>query len=285
MPRFSLVTSEVERADKHTAAFPVVVPTPHGDEWAYAGDYVVHLSDGTRRVVRASEAADVLRPESARAEADLERDVDFQPHSAKRPEREVEAPDSQHPGEDRRILGFVTHTDVYNPAADASDNPSVLESRAFEEASDEAFSLADDRQAEGVKGESPDNQAEQGSVAADQVGEGGESPHGADAEQPPTESPVEPQTDGGTGEDEQHGASHEAARQIAFVGVETGAVDESNSSIDNVDDNVFADNQADAVETGVEDPNETAEDDPKDVEKVAAASPDNQDPVRPADDL
>lgn len=284
MPNFSLKDREVQRAEKVTSPFPSVVVTPHGDVWAYRGDYVVHFSDGTRSVVRESEAADVLHPESARAEADLSKSVDSQPHSAKRSEDEVRAPDSQHPGESRDIVGFVTETEVYNPAADGSDNPSVLESQAFGEATDEGFSLADSRQAEGVKGESPDNQAEQGSEAAAQADY--DSPHGADAPQAPTESDVEPQASvPEDSEDEQHGASHESARQIAFVGVDTGATEVSHSHVDSNADNAEPDVEADALETGVEDPNVARVDDPKDVEKVAAASPDNQDPVRPAEDF
>lgn len=277
MPNFTL-NETVDRAEKVTGPFPVVVVTAHGDEWAYRGDYVVHLSDGTRRVVRASEAVDVLHPESARAEADLERDVDSRPHSAKRDEAEVSAPNAQ-TGKPERIVGFVTETEVYNPAADGSENPSVLESRAFSEATDEAFSLADDRDAEGVKGESPDNQAPQGAEAQRQVEDSEDSPHG-------DESEVTPQADvPEESDDEQHGASHEAARQVAFVGVETGAVAESRSSSADVDENVYADDQADAVETGEEDPNQNATDDPKEVAAEAERSPDNQDPVRPADDL
>lgn len=288
MPNFSLKDREVQRAEKVTSPFPSVVITPHGDMWAYRGDYVVHFSDGTRSVVRESEAADVLHPESARAEADLSKSVDSQPHSAKRAEVEVQAPDSQHPGDDRRVVGFVTETEVYNPAADGSDNPSVLESDAFEEATDQAFSLADDRQAEGVKGESPDNQAPQGAEAQRQVEENADTDvHGTeDSDTWPTRSqaddPAEPR---GESPDEQHGASHESARQIAFVGVDTGATDESRSHVDSVDDNAQPDVEADALETGVEDPNVARVDDPKDVEKVAAASPDNQDPVRPAEDF
>lgn len=201
MPNFVTRQDDV-RAERNESEFPTHIPTAHGDDIAYQGDWIVTRPDGSRYVVKATEFGDGYDPDSGNADEATRARVHRTDTGARVLRDETRYP--YHSTEP--VAGFVEPEEPYNPPTDPrgeewiAHNPAAAESAAWQDIPGEVYA-----------GESPPNDVEQGAEAKRQLEE--QDPESA------RELP-EPETN-------DVGQSAEAVRQASVLG--QGATVEDNS--------------------------------------------------------